>query len=201
MPSFVRVLLWCIDIMLFRELRATALFLVALHRDECLEHLSCVVILLTLLTVEQLLYWSDSISTGRAAQIEAKTKIRFGNIVPKQWTLSGFVQHTTVLTPCTKTITRLVGNKRHCIWIKCLKMCHISGAFHLPDMQNSRYALKSGWPADRIWFSSWPAENIIYQLAVLENYSWQNVHISGWLAAEFSPAGRFEEKYAAGSFR
>ena len=39
------------------------------------------------------------------------------------------------------------------------------------------------------------------ELAVLENYSWQNVHISGWLAAEFSPAGRFEEKYAAGSFR
>ena len=76
-----------------------------------------------------------------------------------------------------------------------------SGGFHLPDMQNSRYALKSGWPADRIWFSSWPAENIIYQLAVLENYSWQNVHISGWLAADFSPAGRFEEKYAAGSFR
>ena len=76
-----------------------------------------------------------------------------------------------------------------------------AGAFHLPDMQNSRYALKSCWPADRIWFSSWPAENIIYQLAVLENYSWQNVHISGWLAADFSPAGRFEEKYAAGSFR
>ena len=78
---------------------------------------------------------------------------------------------------------------------------YLSGAFHLPDMQNSRYALKSGWPADRIWFSSWPAENIIYQLAVLENYSWQNVHISGWLAADFSPAGSFEEKYAAGSFR
>ena len=78
---------------------------------------------------------------------------------------------------------------------------HRSGAFHLPDMQNSRYALKSGWPADRIWFSSWPAENIIYQLAVLENYSWQNVHISGCLAADFSPAGRFEEKYEAGSFR
>ena len=48
----------------------------------------------TLLTVEQLLYWSDWICTGRAAQIEAKTKFRFGNIVPKQWTLSGFVQHT-----------------------------------------------------------------------------------------------------------
>ena len=84
--------------------------------------------------------------------------------------------------------------------ISCLDFAKI-GAFHLPDMQNSRYALKSGWPADRIWFSSWPAENIIYQLAVLENYSWQNVHISGWLAADFSPAGRFKEKYAAGSFR
>ena len=124
--SFVRVLLWCIDIMLFRELRATALFLVAPHRDECLEHLSRVVTLLTLLTVEQLLYWWDWICTGRAAQIEAKTKFRFGNIVPKQWTLSGFVQHTTALTQCTKTITRLVGNKKYCIWIKCLNVCQIS---------------------------------------------------------------------------
>ena len=58
----------------------------------CVEHLSRVV---TLLTVEQLLYWSDWICTGRAAQIETKTKFRFGNIVPKQWTLSGFVQHTS----------------------------------------------------------------------------------------------------------
>ena len=47
------------------------------------------------LTVEQLLYWSDSIWTGRAAQIYAKTKFRFGNIVPKQLTLLGFVQHTS----------------------------------------------------------------------------------------------------------
>ena len=46
------------------------------------------------LTVEQLLYWSDSIWTGRAAQIESKTKFRFGNIIPKQLTLLGFVQHT-----------------------------------------------------------------------------------------------------------
>ena len=66
--------------MLFRELRASALFLVA---RRCL-------------TVEQLLYWSNWICTGRAAQIEAKTKFRFGNIVPKQWTLSGFVRQTSV---------------------------------------------------------------------------------------------------------
>ena len=66
------------SIMLFRELGATTLILVA---RRCL-------------TIEQLLYWSDWICTGRAAQIEAKTKFRFGNIVPKQWTLSGFVQHT-----------------------------------------------------------------------------------------------------------
>ena len=65
--------------MLFRELRASALFLFARH---CL-------------TVEQLLYWSDWICTGRAAQIEATTKFRFGNIVPKQWTLSGFVRQTS----------------------------------------------------------------------------------------------------------
>ena len=47
------------------------------------------------LTVEQLLYWSDSIWTGRVAQIDAKTKFRFGNIVPKQLTLLGFVQHAS----------------------------------------------------------------------------------------------------------
>ena len=93
LPSFVRALLWCIDIMSFRELRATALFLVAPHRDECMEHTSRVVD--TLLTVEELLFWSNRICTGRAAQMEAKTKFRFGNIVPKQWTLSGFVQHTS----------------------------------------------------------------------------------------------------------
>ena len=74
----------------FREPRATALFFgcspigvdgVALTAGPCL-------------TVEQLLYWSDSIWTGRAAQIDAKTKFKFGNIVPKQLTLLGFVQHT-----------------------------------------------------------------------------------------------------------
>ena len=68
--------------------KTTALFLVAPHRDECLERV------VTLLTVEQLLYWSDWMYRA-AAQIEAKTKFRFGNIVPKQWTLSGFVQHTS----------------------------------------------------------------------------------------------------------
>ena len=93
LPSFVRALLRRLDIMLFRELGATALFMVAPHRDECLAQHSPRVG--ALLTVEQLLYWSDWICTGRAAQIEAKTKFRFGNIVPKQWTLSGFVQHTS----------------------------------------------------------------------------------------------------------
>ena len=61
--------------------------------DECLEQHPPRVV--TFLTVEQLLYWSDWICTGRAAQIETKTKFRFGNTVPKQWTLSGFVQHTS----------------------------------------------------------------------------------------------------------
>ena len=52
------------------------------------------------LTVEQFLYWSDWICTGRAAQIEEKTKFRFVNIVLKQWTLSGFVQHTSANSMC-----------------------------------------------------------------------------------------------------
>ena len=47
------------------------------------------------LTDKQFLNWSDWIWTGQAAQIEAKTKFRFGNIVPKQWILSEFVQHTS----------------------------------------------------------------------------------------------------------
>ena len=46
------------------------------------------------LTVEQFLYWSDWIWTRRAAQIDAKTKFRFGNT--KQWTVSGIVHHTSV---------------------------------------------------------------------------------------------------------
>ena len=58
------------------------------HEHDAEHHCPC-------LTVEQLLYWSDWIWTGRAAQIQAKTKFRFGNIVPKQWTLLGFIQHTS----------------------------------------------------------------------------------------------------------
>ena len=74
--------------------------------------------------------WATSVLVGlnmhRAGGTDwGKTQFRFGNTVPKQWTLSGFVQHTTVLTQCTKTITRLVGNKKYCIWIKCLNVCHI----------------------------------------------------------------------------
>ena len=61
-PSFVRALLWCISES-FRGLRATALFVVA--PDHCS-------------TVEQLLYWSDWIWTGRAALIDAKTKLDSG---------------------------------------------------------------------------------------------------------------------------
>ena len=47
------------------------------------------------LTVEQLLNCLDWIWTGWAAEIDAKTKFRFGNIVPNQWTMSVFVQHTS----------------------------------------------------------------------------------------------------------
>ena len=76
-----------VDIMSFRELRATVLFLVAPYRDEWTAR-RC-------LTFVQLLYWSDWIWTGRAAQFDEKTKFRFRSIVPKQWILSGFVQHTS----------------------------------------------------------------------------------------------------------
>ena len=52
------------------------------------------------LTVEQHLCWSDCMGTGRAAHIDAKTNFRFGNIVPKQWILSGLLQHTTANSMC-----------------------------------------------------------------------------------------------------
>ena len=82
----------CIDIMLFREPRATALFRLLPYRGGWSSTDSRS---FNGLTVEQLLYWSDSIWTGLGAQIDAKTKFRFGNIVPKQLTLSGLVQHTS----------------------------------------------------------------------------------------------------------
>ena len=47
------------------------------------------------MTVDQLLHSSDYIWTGRAAQIDAKTNFGFRNIVPKQWTLSGFLRHAS----------------------------------------------------------------------------------------------------------
>ena len=41
------------------------------------------------LTVEQLRYSSDCMGSGRAAQIDAKTNFRFGNIVPKTMKIVG----------------------------------------------------------------------------------------------------------------
>ena len=92
LPSFVRALLWCIDVMFFlwvffRELSATAPFLVAPHRDSRERHLPR--------RLTQLRYASDYMGIGQTAQVDAKTNFRFGNIVPKQWTLSGFLQHTS----------------------------------------------------------------------------------------------------------
>ena len=68
------------------------LFLVAPHRDSPERHPP------RRLTVGQLRYSSDCMATGRAAQTDAKTEVRFGNIVTKQWTLSGFLQHTSVIS-------------------------------------------------------------------------------------------------------
>ena len=83
------------------------------------EHPSRVV---TLLTVVYLLYWSDWIYApgGRHVQIETKTKFRFGNIAQKQWTLSGFVQHTSA-----NSMYKISRQQKYCIWIKSLNVCHI----------------------------------------------------------------------------
>ena len=83
-----------VDIMLFRELRATALFLVAPHRDERSSTHRASLFDSPVWQLSNFCIGRIE-NTGRAAQIEAKTKFRFGNIVPKQWTLSGFVQHTS----------------------------------------------------------------------------------------------------------
>ena len=83
--SFVRALLRS-----FHELRATGLFSVAPHRDEwsSTHHASL---------CES---WATSAFVGlnmdRTGDTDwHKTKFSFGNIVPKQWTLSGFVQRTS----------------------------------------------------------------------------------------------------------
>ena len=71
------------------------------------------------LTVEQLLFWSD-IWTGRAAQIDAKTKFRFGNIVQKQLTLLGFVQHTSASSMYKDNDNKIQISVRHYPLINCL---------------------------------------------------------------------------------
>ena len=51
-------------------------------------------------------------------------QFRFGNIVPKQWTMSGFVQYTSA-NSMYKDDNKISRNKKYCIWIKCLNVCHI----------------------------------------------------------------------------
>ena len=87
--SFVRALLWCIDIMSFHSEPQRCFWLLPIGMNGAAPTVR------RCLTVEQLLHLSDWIWTGRATQIDAKTKFRFGNIVPKQWKLSGFVQRTS----------------------------------------------------------------------------------------------------------
>ena len=79
----------------------------------------------TCLTVEQLLYWSDSIWTGRAAQIDAKTKYRFGNIVPKQLTLLGFVQHTSASSMYKFNDNKISQQQKVAHMNRCLNVWHI----------------------------------------------------------------------------
>ena len=86
MPSFAHALP-CIDIMSFRSEPKRCLGCFPSGLTE--RHPS------RRLTVEQLLYSSDCMWTGRGAQMDAKTNLRFGNIVPKQWIFSGFLQHTS----------------------------------------------------------------------------------------------------------
>ena len=103
------------------------------------------------LTVEQLLYWSDSIWTGRAApccirlppllgvgfvkralvarmgrlRLDAKTKFRFGNIVPKQLTLLGFVQHTSASSVYKDNDNKISRQQKVLHMNKCLNVWHI----------------------------------------------------------------------------
>ena len=74
------------------------------------------------LTVEQLLYWSDSIWTGLAAQIDPKTKFRFGNIVPKQLTLLGFVKHTNASSMYKDNDNKISQQQKVLHMSKCLNV-------------------------------------------------------------------------------
>ena len=56
-----------------------------------------------------------------------KTNFRFGNIVPKQWILSGFVQHTSVKSMYKNT--RPVSNYKCCISMKCFNVTHFQTSF------------------------------------------------------------------------
>ena len=90
--SFVRTLLWCIDIM------SSRVFRVAVRVLGCSTSGTTEWNPAQRLMVGQLIYPSDCRGGGRATQKDAKTEIWFGNIVPKQWTSLGFLQHTSANT-------------------------------------------------------------------------------------------------------
>ena len=64
--------------------------------------------------------WATSILVGLnmdrtlSAQIDAKTKFKIGNIVPKQWTLSRFVQHTSA-NSMYKDDNKISQQQNYCI--------------------------------------------------------------------------------------
>ena len=120
---FVRALLGYKDIISFRKLQRC--FLVAPHRDRLSgTHPAAV----NHLTVGQLLYSSDCMGTGRTAQRDAKANFWFGNTARKQWTLSGFLQHTSTNTIYIENNKNNQQLKVLLMNIKCFKVSHNSQA-------------------------------------------------------------------------
>ena len=80
------------------------------------------------LTVGQLLYSSDCMGTGRTVQRDAKANFWFGNTARKQWTLSGFLQHTSANTIYIENNKNDQQLKVLHMNIKCFKVSHNSQA-------------------------------------------------------------------------
>ena len=75
--------------------------------------------------VTSVLYWLDWICTGRAAQILRQKQSLDSGIWSQNNEHCRGLYSTPLLTQCTKTITRLVSNKKYCIWIKHLNVRNI----------------------------------------------------------------------------
>ena len=90
--SFVRALFWCLYIISFHVFKVAVLVFGCSSLGLTERHPP------QRLTVGQLLYSSVCRGAGWVTWKDVKTKFCCGNIVPKQWTMLGFLQHTSANT-------------------------------------------------------------------------------------------------------